>query len=72
MQRQESAGVVVTSLSPQELESAKIEVRSNIGLLTIEEYGVRQSGPDTFERGGRFFFPIDEFQLLIEWGENEN
>jgi hypothetical protein len=69
MQRQESAEVLITSLSPKELESTKIGVLSNIGPLTIEEYGMRQSEPNTFEKGGRFFFPIDEFQLLIEWGE---
>ena len=71
MQRQESAEVVITSLSPKELESTKIGVLSNIGPLTIEEYGMRQSEPNTFEKGGRFFFPIDEFQLLIEWGRKE-
>jgi hypothetical protein len=69
MQRQESAEVVITSLSPEELKSSKTRVLSNIGPLTVEECEIRQSGPSTFEKGGRFFIPIDEFQLLIEWGE---
>jgi hypothetical protein len=68
-QGQESATVVITSLSPEKLDSIEIGVLSNIGPLAIQEYGMKQSGPNTFEKGGGFFIPIDEFQLLIEWGE---
>jgi hypothetical protein len=66
-QRQESATVVITSLSPEKLDSIEIRVLSNIGPLAIQEYGMKQSGPNTYERGADFYFPMDEFELQIEW-----
>ncbi len=46
--RQENTSVVVTSSSPEELESAKVGVMSNIGPLTVKEYRITESGPNTW------------------------
>ena len=70
MQRQESFKVAITSPLPiEDLEAMKIEVLGNIGPLTNEEYEIRQIGRYTFKKEKRVYFPIDDFELLIEWGK---